>query len=91
MAFRYTLDREPYPFDRSMFLQGFDAVLRTGGCVPAFRADPGRDDALIQEDEQDEWKREHLFDAQSNGFVRMVVIIGQSPAPVYAKLSPLSV
>ena len=65
-----------------MFLERFNTILGTGGGVSALGADPGGDDALIQEDHQDEGEGQHLFDALHHRLVCMVGTIGQSLFPV---------
>lgn len=54
MATAYPLDRQPQAFHRTMFIDGFDGILRAGGSEAASWWKEWRDAALIESYGQDQ-------------------------------------
>lgn len=63
VARKDTFEGEPAAFEEAVFLDGFDAVVGTGGRIAAAVAYEGRQRHLIDADEQDQELSRQLGDA----------------------------
>lgn len=53
-------DREPETFEESVFFQRLGGIMRTGGCEPAFRSQPGGNDPLVDLYQEDKGQAKYL-------------------------------
>ncbi len=67
-----TANGHPAPTKQTIFLKSFDGICRAGGCEPAFRAEPGRNDHLINPDQENKRVTKYLQD-----------LFHIKPSPVY--------
>lgn len=57
---------QPAAFKQSVFLQGFNGIMRTGGCVPATARCIGRYSYLVKTHQKDKRKGQYFSDDIQN-------------------------